>query len=211
MSGTRMGRAAAAVVALTLALSPIAGGTPTLAAPSRAELDAARDRLHELEREFQLVSERYNLVNERLSGLIARIGATELEIKKLERRMTGRRDAAIAVATELYMGGSSVALEAVLTSDTLADIETRLTYLESTESAQARVFERLANDRAVLQAKVVALEEAQARAAAARSTLAELASGIEERAADQRDEVARLNDLIARAEARAEARAAAEA
>jgi cell wall-associated NlpC family hydrolase len=85
-------------------------------------------------------------------------------------------------------------------------MESRLTYLSSSEKAQAEIFEALAADRTELEGKIRELEEAEAKAAEAKRQLAELRVDIEAKVADQRDEIAELNEAIERAEARERAR-----
>ena len=195
---------------LTLALfGGLTSQTGSLAAPTEAELDAARERLMELEADFQIVVERYNLVHERLTSIQVRIGTTELEVRDIERRMGIRHDAAVDVARELYMGGSNDALEAVLVADDIADVETRLEYLRTTQNAQAEIFERLAADRSALESKLDQLEEDRAAAFAAEQRLSGLRVDIEAKLADQQDEIEELNAAIERAERLAARRAAA--
>ena len=182
----------------------------TLAAPTQAELDAARERLMELEAEFEIVVERYNLVHENLTTIQARIGTTELEVRGIERRMGVRRDAAVDIARELYKGGSSSALEAVLSAENMAEIEARLEYLRTSQTAQAEVFEGLAADRSALESKIEQLEEDRAAALAAEERLVALREEIEGKLVAQQDEIAELNGAIERAERLAERRAAAE-
>jgi cell wall-associated NlpC family hydrolase len=201
----RTRRVLAAAVALLVALM-----APGAAAPSRDELEAAQERLRALERDFQLVSERYNLVHERLTALQVEIARTEVDIDDLSTRMGSREKAAVSLARQLYIGGgSTLALEAVLSSDSFAEVETRLAYLRSSETAHVRVFERLATDRAQLQAEVERLEEAQDEVADAQAELSELRVTLENKVADQSDEVERLNAAIEAAERRAAARRAA--
>jgi cell wall-associated NlpC family hydrolase len=110
--------------------------------------------------------------------------------------------AASRVAEELYKGGTTDALEAVLTSESLADADARLTYLRSSEAAQARVFERLAVDRQLLNERIERLEVQRGRALEAEQRIAELKTEITAKVADQRDEIDRLTTLIERAERR---------
>jgi tetrahydromethanopterin S-methyltransferase subunit G len=74
-----LGRASVAVL-LVLWLGALAPGSQPLssAAPSPSELEAAEERLNELEREFELVVERYNLLRERLQSIQTRIGGNEI-------------------------------------------------------------------------------------------------------------------------------------
>lgn len=201
----------AGALLLTLALFVgLMSQTGSLAAPTEAELDAARERLMELEADFEIVVERYNLVHENLTSIQARIGTTELEIRGIERRMGVRHDTAVDVARELYMGGSNDAIEAVLVAEDITDVEARLAYLRTTQEAQAEIFERLAADRSELESKVDQLEEDRAAALAAEQRLTALREDIEAKLVEQRDEIEELNAAIEAAERRAARAAAAE-
>jgi cell wall-associated NlpC family hydrolase len=196
-----------AVVLATVLLGPVASAP---AAPDESDLESARDRLLELERDFQLVSEEYNLVRENLVSIQVKMAETRLVVREIQQRMQKKESAAIRVATELYKtGAATVAIESVLTASTLADIETRLEYLRSTQTAQSKVFDRLAVDRALLAQNLRRLERARVKAVAAEGRLSELRSQIESKLVDQKDEIQELNAAIARAERRAAARAAA--
>ena len=195
--------AAAASLALTLVAIP----GPSLAAPSQAELEAAQDRLMDLEREFEIVVEDYNLVHEELDSLRARIAVKELEVSNIEKRMVIKQDAAIDLATELYKGGGASSIEVVLSSESLADIDKDLAYLESSEEQQTKVFEDLDVARKDLNAKIATLDEDRAAAAAEEARLEEMRVEIEAKVADQKDEITELNALIQAAERRARRRA----
>ena len=173
------------------------------AAPSRSDLEAARARLMELERDFQLVSERYNLVHERLASLQLRIARSEDEVHDIEQRMRVRQSNAIDLATELYKGGRTVQLEGILAADSLADLDARVAYLETSTSAQARVFERLAVDRQELDKKIQELDRQQQEALEAQRVVDGLRVQIEAKIASQEDEVSRLRSQIEAAERRA--------
>ena len=211
MSLARTTTRALAATLLTVALfAGLLSQAGSLAAPTEAELDAARERLMELEADFEIVVERYNLVHENLTSIQARIGTTELEVRHIERRMGVRRDAAVDVARELYKGGSNDALEVVLSAEDFSDVETRLTYLRTTQQAQSEMFERLAADRSALESKLEQLEEDRAAALAAEQRLTALREEIEGKLAEQRDEISELNAAIEAAERRAARLAAAE-
>src|SRR5918994_6056315 len=77
------------------------------AAPDGADLERARERLIELERDFELVVERYNLVHGRLEELQAEIAAKELVVGTIERRMASKIDAAVSVARGLFKSGTT--------------------------------------------------------------------------------------------------------
>ena len=210
--GTRTQARAVSAALLTAALFlGLLSRSGSLAAPTEAELDAARERLMELEADFQIVVERYNLVHENLTSIQARIGTTELEVRRIERRMGVRREAAVDVARELYMGGSNDALEAVLIAEDIGDVESRLAYLRTTQQAQSELFERLSADRSVLDSQIEQLEEDRAAALAAEQRLTALREDIEAKLVDQRDEIEELNAALEAAERRAARQAAAEA
>jgi hypothetical protein len=65
------------------------GGTllasPSLqAAPDEVDLERAKERLIELERDFELVVEKYNLVHERLEDLQTEMAAKQLVVRTIE-------------------------------------------------------------------------------------------------------------------------------
>jgi cell wall-associated NlpC family hydrolase len=200
-------RSLAWVVAIA-AIAAVIAPTSLIAAPDPSDLEAARDRLMELEREFQLVSEEYNLVHDRLVAIQAEMAQSRLVVGKLEDRMGTRRHAAIQVATELYMADpAAVAIETVLSARSLADVESRLAYLKASQGAQRQVFEKLQVDQALLEENLKLLEAARVKAANAEARLADLRTEIEGKVADQKDEVSVLNAAIERARRRAAAAA----
>lgn len=207
-----LGRASVAVL-LVLWLGALAPGSQPLssAAPSPSELEAAEERLNELEREFELVVERYNLLRERLQSIQTRIGGNEIIARELSGRLGSTEDSAAAVAEQLYKSGTTGALEVVLSSSSLDDIQSRLQYLQSSEEAQTEVFERLSVDQAQLDAALAQLEKDRAQALESQQQLDSLRSEIEDKVATQRAEIVEINAAIERAERRREAREAARA
>lgn len=188
--------------AAILILSMLVAG-PSAAAPTQAELEAAEARLMEIEREFELVVEEYNAVNERLDRIQHDMAATQLIVRRINARMETKESAAVALAIELYKAGpTGAAVEAVLSSETIADIETRVEYLESSNDAQAEVFERLAVDRMQLDRHMSALEDQKSAALLAEARLSQLRQRVEEKVALQEDEIAQLNAALERARAR---------
>ncbi|HEX2051452.1 MAG TPA: NlpC/P60 family protein [Actinomycetota bacterium] len=201
-------RAAAGAVVTALLAAALVSAPASVAAPSPAELEAARARLMELERDFELVVERYNLVSERLDTIRARMAQAHADVDAIARRMVAQRSSAVALARQLYMGGGATdALDTILSSQSVADVETRLQYLERSERAHTEVFERLAAERSALDDRIADLDAARAEAQEAERRLAELAEEIEDKVASQRDEIAALNAALEAAEERARARA----
>ena len=177
------------------------------AAPTQAEVDSAQERLHALEKDFELAVEEYNVVHERLDEIRKDIATSELVIRRLERHMSIEQDSAVALAQELYMGGSTASFEAVLDSDSIAEIESSIAYLQSSQQAQAKVFERLSVDRRLLETRLRSLEAARSKAQATEERLAAMRTQIEAKVADQADEVAELNRQVEAAARREQARA----
>jgi peptidoglycan DL-endopeptidase CwlO len=196
-----------AALCLTLLTILSAGIGATYAAPSRSDLSSAQGRLMELEKDFELVVEEYNLVHEELTNLQVRIASAELVVRKIEQRMRTRQAAAIELATELYKSGRSLSIEGVLSAQSLAELETKVNYLQTSGAAQARVFESLSIDRAVLDKRIEQLDEDRARALAAQNQVETLRSQIEAKVAEQQDEVDELRAQVEAAERRAAAAA----
>ena len=67
------------------------------AAPTQAEVDSAQERLHALEKDFELAVEEYNLVHERLDQIRKDIATGELVVRRLERHMSIEQDSAVAL------------------------------------------------------------------------------------------------------------------
>jgi len=204
------GRVTLAVAAASLiAMSMLGTGAHSLAAPpTQDELEAAEDRLHELEADFEIVVERYNLVNERLGSLQVRISDARAKIDELEKSMAVSEEQAVDVATELYKGGATGNLEAVLGSDSLSEIDARVAYLESTDEANSKVFEDLATDKALLEDTLADLTDAEVKAQKSKVELDGLRADIDAKLANQADEIADLQSQIEEAERLREAREA---
>ncbi len=213
---TRASRAAvlkiacAAVLAGSLAIFNLSVSPTSAAAPSRSQLADAKARLQQLEADFEITVEHYDAVHQRLTNIRADILRTKAVVARIRTRIESRVATAVALARELYMSGQADALEAVLSSTDLSEIESRLHYLQASEQRQAQVFERLAVDRQTLDQKLADLSSARHKAAADQSQLAHLKTTIEAKVANQKATIERLNRQIAAAERRAAARARAE-
>ena len=155
--------ALAAVVAGSLAIFNLSVSVSSVAAPSQAQLTDAKARLSQLEADFELAVEHYDTVHQRLTEIRAEMTKTEKVVADIRKRIQAREGTAVALARELYMSGQGDALEAVLSSTNLSEIESRLHYLQSSEQRQAQVFEKLAVDRQALNQKLTELSAARAQ------------------------------------------------
>ena len=197
----------AAIAACLVASLAVTGLSTSNAAPNRAELGAARERLQELEKDFEIVVEEYNLVNAEYESLQKQIAETSERVATLEKRMVTTEADAVAIAVQIYKsGGSTGSLEAVLSAKSLAEMDTNIEYLQSSQEARAEVFERLDAANKELTVELDRLEEQRAKADEARHRALALKAEIEEKIASQQDEIAELNEKIERAEARKRAR-----
>jgi cell wall-associated NlpC family hydrolase len=204
-------RLVAAALVLFLCAVSLVSTSELKAAPSRQELEEAEERLHELEKDFELVVERYNATREELVAIQAEMAAARLVVEDIQKRMDARQGDAIALAQELYMsGGATVALESILAAESMHEVDTAVQYLRASEEAQAQVFETLAVDRAELNRHLAQLEEDRTRAAAAEERLSSLRVEIEAKVESQEEEIAELNEAIEEA-ARRRAEAARQA
>lgn len=195
------------ILACLMIGAPAVVSAPSIsAAPSRAEVERAQERLHELERDFQLISERYNLVNERFEKIQVKIAVTAKDVDRIESRLGIKQDAAVRLARALYKGGSMIGVETILASESINEVETRFAYLKASQSEQVEVFERLDVERKVLARLIEDLERARSSAQREKQRLEELRVEAEAKIEAQRDEVAELNELIEAAHRRAQRR-----
>ena len=202
MSPVSLRRLVAAALTLLCTISLVSTGE-LRAAPNRHELEQAEERLHELEKDFELVVERYNATREELVEIQAEMAAARLVVDDIQIRMDARQGDAIALAQELYMsGGATVALESILAAESMQEVDTAVQYLRASEEAQAQVFETLAVDRAELTRHLAQLEDDRTAAAAAEERLSSLRVEIEAKVESQEEEIAELNQAIEEADRR---------
>lgn len=166
----------------------------------------------ELEKDFEIVVEEYNLVNAEYESLQGQIAETADKVAVLEKRMNTTHDEASAIAVQIYKsGGATGSLEAILSSESLADMDTSIQYLQTSQEARTRVFEQLDVATRELNIELERLEKQKVTAARAREKVLELKAEIQEKIASQQGEIDELNEKIERAEARQRRRDAAAA
>ena len=163
-----------------------------------SDRDEVRSSLSDLESQLQDAVDRYEEISTRVTTIQQTMAASELEIERLARRMLVRENMAVDVATELYKGGSSVALASILSSESLADVDTRMKYLESSGQINAEVFEKLASEHELLERRLDDLDEAREAAMDAEDELAELQAEIASRVEGQRSKLASINETLRR-------------
>lgn len=169
------------------------------AAPTQDDLRAAQVRLAEIEREFELVVEEYNLAEERLEGVHEEMLQRQLAVREIERRMDVRGSAAETLAVELYKAGNTgAAVSSLLSSSDFAELQARFDYLRRTSMSQREVFERLEEDDDALDAELLRLDEARADALTREQKLERLRLEVEAKVSEQEAEIAELSAAIER-------------
>lgn len=169
----------------------------SLATPLTIDLGTARDRLGELHAAFEIRVESYDAARVRLESARAGVARKQLLIARLSARIGERRVKAVGLAEELYKGGLTGPLEAVLSAGSLTSAGANLEYLKSSQAVQRRVFTGLEADRAALGGRAKALARARDRALVAEARLAGLEAAVKRRLATQRDAVTTLERRVA--------------
>jgi hypothetical protein len=170
-------------------------------AQTASDRDQLRDSVSTLEAELQDALDRYQATAERVAAIQSSIAENQLAIERLARKMIRREAMAVDVATELYKGGGSIALAGILSSKSLADMNTGLKYLESSGQMNAEVFEKLASEHEELEKRLDELDRARAAAMQAEDQMARLRDRIASRIQGQRSRLSSINESLRRAAA----------
>ena len=201
-------RALCTAVALSIALVAV-GATGSISAAAD-DLDSARARLAELSGDLEDVTDRYVEARAHLVDLNEMMDVRAAQVERRARSLLRYQKDAEALAIEMYKGGNSIgAIEGVLSSETMADMDRTTAYLEFSGEDQQRVIEVIANDTAELEYELDLLDAQRAEAQKTFDELGDIQVTIEEDAAQVEAEVAQLE--AERAEELAAERAAAEA
>ena len=190
-------------VALLVQLFVVSSGAQT-----ERDIEDAESELGAAEAELGSTRGRLDQARAHLEELTATIGAAEGDVRFLARRALKQERSVVGLAEELYMGGSTGAIESVLTAESVADLDKEIKYLESSENAHSEEIEELAVDTLLLERRLSELDEARAEAVQVMDDLNRLAASLETEVAESRSEVGRLEDAVA---ARRAEEAAAEA
>jgi peptidoglycan DL-endopeptidase CwlO len=129
MTGTRrrISRLAVAVV-FTLPVVLSAFSLTSLAAPSAEEVAAAKEKLGQLQHEFEVLAERYNDAKYRLSLTERRLAEAEAQRREAEARARAAERRLEERAVEAYLGtGSQV--DGLLSADDLGEFSDRLEFM----------------------------------------------------------------------------------
>jgi len=172
--------------------------------PSQSDVDQAQERLEATLDDFEAVQMLLRDANTELAQVQARTKRLHTDIKRIAARVIDQEAAVIRVARRLYMSGSTGMLEGLLSSRSIADLESGLTLLKSSGQAHSAELDRLIADRKLLEARLNELDEERERAAEIAASVRVLATALQEEV-DRRRAAA---TGLARGRARYEERAA---
>ena len=186
---------AAAAVLLLITLAPAAGAGP------KEELDQARARLVELERQIedqQAVLDRMSAESAALAQEMAEhqsvYDATTAELLQTQRRLVGAEERYEAVETQLnervretFIQGPASPVEFLLGATSLSDLSARLEYVDAITQTDADLANRVQNLKNELTAEVREQQRLQARQAEALRQLQGERAQLEAQFAQQRE------------------------
>ncbi|MEA2487603.1 MAG: hypothetical protein QOF16_1257, partial [Actinomycetota bacterium] len=197
-------------MALTAAvtLPPFLLSHPSVAAPHKAQLRAAEDRLNNLVTQQEIIGEKLNQAQVELDKTRRAMAKLQVEVGRIREQMVTQRAAAVQIARTIYEGGGIGALEVILSSKNLDDLDRNVQYLHSSEAAQTRVFQQLAVRQDDLKNKLATLDKARQAEVAQAEKLTSIRTALDKKVASQRGEIAKLQREIAAAQRRRELRAA---
>lgn len=174
-------------------------GPAAPAAPPEIDVGEAEDELDRLEGDLGSVQEQIGSAFARLDELRTEITSAEDEIETTAQRILRRKDELIDIVQELYKGGATSGLEVLMAAESLADLEQRADYLQSSGEVHLEQLEDLAVDRSLLLAKLDELDDARAEVADLLVVVQQLETNLQAEVGDQADEVDSLEaDLEAR-------------
>lgn len=189
-----------AVAAGLVAVSVVAALAPPVVRAQTAtdSLDDARADEEAAERDLEGLLTRYRTVRARVRDLRSELTATERHLRALAQRVIQQKMAARHVALELYKGGASVDLEALLSSESIADVNDSISYLGFAQKSRAETFERLAAISEQFRGRLKDLEREYAETNSALAELDAMKARVEAELLRRRARVERVEDEVAR-------------
>jgi hypothetical protein len=193
--------ARSALAALLLLTALAAGSLPASRAQTDESLERARDGAAATELSLDALVERYREAHHELTETRAELTRTEREVRAVARRLLKEKKAARRIALELYKTGGAADLEALLSSSSLADVNDTITYLGYAQRSRTEVFERMVVDEKLLRSRLGDLEAQFDRERAGLEELADIRERVEAELVRRQEQVAEIEDELARREA----------
>lgn len=204
LSRTRKGPGAAVVGAL-IALLLLAGGGP-VRADTQSKLDAARARLHDVLARVEAAQKQQNALQAQLNAIAAQIGRVQSEIDQTQARINELRRQIARVQTKVdsqqqtldtraaiaYETGTASALEFVLGSTSIADLNDRLELVDAAARSDQEVIDTLTRTKNALAGRQASLVQTQAALRTKQRGLADSSQKLSTKLAQQRHVVASL-------------------
>ena len=162
------------------------------------DLGGAQAELNELEADFQLAVDDYNLVSEELQALEVDIARQEDEVEHYRTQTASARSRVGRSARSLYIGGLKGGLPGLIGGEASSDLSRRLVLIEAARTSRLQALEAYAGDQQRYESSLNLLKAAREEADAVRAELATLQGEIEEKVDSQRDDIARLESEISR-------------
>ena len=187
--------------------STLFAAAPSHASPDRSQLVAAQAALDQLIQEQAAMGERYDAAAAHLQNTQAQLSLLDKKVSILRQKIAGQRQRATEVARSMYEQGSFADAQFLLSAESLGDLESRVQMLGSVTVAQHDIFRSLDAARSSLTKRIATLGRREEGEVTQEQKLADLKVALDTKVASQQQEIQHLQEVIARAEARARRRA----
>jgi peptidoglycan hydrolase CwlO-like protein len=198
-----------ALVAVLGLFVQLSGPAAPASQSTERNLDEAEEELGRIQVELGSAQEQLQAASVRLRKVHASIASTEGEVETIAKRILRRKEKLKLIARELYMNGAAGTFEILMSAESLADLEERATYLQSSGEVHMQQLEDLAIDRMQMFEKLDELDSARAEVAEMTETVAGIERRLQADVSDQQRQVGLIRDDL-QAERLARVRAAEE-
>lgn len=199
-----------AAMALLTALAQVASAEPS----TKDKLDAAKAQFERLKNEIaaqqrvvsailleaQRLAERREAAYAEWQDITARLHETRTALAEAQDEYQGLQDDLEARARQAYITGPGSGLEFLLGATSIADLSSRMEYVNALSQEDADLATEVQNLRNTLAAKKAEQEQLQAKAAAALKRVQDLEAQVKAKLAEQQSALNDLNAAKARAE-----------
>jgi murein DD-endopeptidase MepM/ murein hydrolase activator NlpD len=199
-----------AAMALLTALAQVASAEPS----TKDKLDAAKAQFERLKNEIaaqqqvvsrillqaQQIAERREAAYAEWQSITARLHETRTALAKAQDEYQGLQDDLEARARQAYITGPGSGLEFLLGATSIADLSSRMEYVNALSQEDADLATEVQNLRNTLAAKKAEQEQLQMKAAAALERVQSLEAQVKAKLAEQQSALNELNAAKARAE-----------
>ena len=199
-----------AAMALLTALAQVASAEPS----TKDKLDAAKAQFERLKNEIaaqqqvvsrillqaQQIAERREAAYAEWQSITARLHETRTALAKAQDEYQGLQDDLEARARQAYITGPGSGLEFLLGATSIADLSSRMEYVNALSQEDADLATEVQNLRNTLAAKKAEQEQLQMKAAAALERVQALEAQVKAKLAEQQSALNDLNAAKARAE-----------